>query len=422
MSKGASEAGGPPGARVLIIGTLDTKGEEIAYLKERLIGAGLLPVVVDVGVLDEPAFVPDVDRAVIARAADESSEKLRASGDRGRAIAAMQRGLAVWIRKDHAHAPVAGVLAIGGSAGTAMATAAMRELPVGVPKLMVSTMASGNTRPYVGTSDICMMYSVADFTGLNRLTRTILSNAAHAMAGMVGLSSAQTANPDRPLLAATMFGVTTACVNRVKQLLEKQGYELMVFHATGAGGQAMEQLVRDGFVEGVLDITTTELADELVGGVLSAGPHRLEAAGDKGIPQVISVGALDMVNFGAPETVPEKFRGRLFYQHNPAVTLMRTTPEENAELGRMLARKTAAARGAVTLLLPLGGVSAIDAEGKPFRDRAADQKLFDAIRENAGANVRVVEMDCHINDPEFAGRLVQEFLLMVAERTRSVEA
>lgn len=395
---------------VLVVGSLDTKGAEIAFLRDRLRTLGLTPEVVDIGVLGLPPFEPDVRREEIAQAAGESVADLVAAGDRGRAIAAMHQGLAAWVRQRRESKMPGGMLAIGGSAGTAVATAGMRELPIGVPKVMVSTMASGDVRPYVATSDICMMYSVADFTGLNRLTTTILANAAGAIAGMCGQQTSRPETSGRTLLAATMFGVTTPCVNRVKELVEQHGYELLVFHATGTGGQAMERLVTDGFVKGVLDITTTELADELVGGVLTAGPHRLEAAGRMGIPQVISVGALDMVNFGAPETVPARFADRLFYPHNPAVTLMRTTPQENQELGAILARKLNAATGPVTLILPLQGVSAIDREGKPFYDPAADARLFDAVRNNMGQHVRLVELDRHINDPEFASVIVQEFL------------
>ncbi|MEK7404708.1 MAG: Tm-1-like ATP-binding domain-containing protein [Acidobacteriota bacterium] len=395
---------------ILLVGTLDTKGEEILYLRERLLAAGAEPLVIDVGVLDPAPFGPDVSREEIARRAGTSLAQLLAARDRGRAVAAMERGLAAWIRERHAARPVAGVLAIGGSAGTTIATTAMRELPVGVPKLMVSTLASGNTRPYVGTSDIAMMYSVADFTGLNRLTRTILGNAANAMLGMCGLPVETGGEDQRPLAAATMFGVTTPCVNQLKQLLEKEGFELLVFHATGTGGQAMEQLIRDGFIRGVLDITTTELADELAGGILSAGPHRLEAAGLAGVPQVVSVGALDMVNFGPLDSVPERFRSRKLYQHNPTVTLMRTTAEENAQLGRIIAEKLNASRGPVALFLPLKGVSAIDAPGQPFHDTEADQALFEAIRTSVGSNVKLVEVDAHINDPAFAARVAAEFL------------
>lgn len=330
-----------PQGSVILIGTLDTKGEEFSYLKEQLTAAGADPLVVDVGVLGAPLFPADVTREQVAACTGTSLEQLVRDKDRGRAVAAMALGLAAWMRDQQAKHPPAGILAIGGSAGTTIATAGMRQLPVGVPKVMVSTLASGDTRPYVGTSDICMMYSVADFTGLNRLTRIILSNAAKAILGMSGLTlpGQEAGGSQRPLLSATMFGVTTPCVNRARQLLETEGFELLVFHATGSGGQAMEQLIGDGFIEGVLDITTTELADELVGGVLSAGPHRMEVAGRMGVPQVISVGALDMVNFGPRDSVPEKFRARRLYQHNPTVTLMRTTPEENSQLcGQSLRR------------------------------------------------------------------------------------
>jgi len=366
-------------------------------------------ILVDAGSGGPPLAVPDVDRAEVAKAGGTSIEALVAAGDRGAAVEAMARGAAAIVTRLHAEGRLQGILGLGGSGGTSLVTHAMRQLPIGVPKLMVSTMASGDVRPYVGTSDISMMYSVADFTGLNRLTRTILSNAAHAVAGMCVFPAKQAPRSERLLLAATMFGVTTPCVQRVKELLEREGCELLVFHATGTGGQAMEKLVRDGFVKGVLDITTTELADELVGGVLTAGPHRLEAAGEVGVPQVISVGALDMVNFGAPETVPEKFRGRRFYQHNPAVTLMRTTPEENRRLGQTLAEKVSAAKGPVTVILPLRGVSAIDSDGKAFYDAEADSMLFEAIRGHLKPNVKLVEVDCHINDPEFAERIVAEF-------------
>ncbi len=399
-----------PRSPIALIGTLDTKGDEILFLKQRLSALGAQVIVIDVGVLGKPAFRPDVSREEIAAEAGASPADLALRGDRGSAIQSMATGLAAWFRGRRTS--VGGVLAIGGSAGTSIATAGMRELPVGVPKLMVSTLASGNTRPYVGISDIAMLYPVADFTGLNHLTRRILANAANAVAGMCCLPlPVFETGEKRPLLAATMFGVTTPCVNRAREELEAAGCEVVVFHATGTGGQAMEQLIRDGFVHGVVDITTTELADELVGGVLSAGAHRLEAAGEAGIPQVISVGALDMVNFGPPGSVPHEFRGRRFYQHNAAVTLMRTTTEENARLGRIIAGKANAARGPVVILLPLRGISAIDAAGQPFYDPEADAALFEEIRKFA--RVRVVEMDVHINDAEFAARAAAELLAMM---------
>ena len=403
---------------IIVVGTLDTKGDEIAYVRHLLLDSGARPLVVDVGVLGSPPFAADVTREQIAAEAGRRIDTFSAGQDRGQAMALMEAGLVAWLQARLQVKPPLGILAIGGSAGTAIATAGMRQCPLGLPKLMVSTMASGNTRPYVGNSDICMMYSVADLAGLNRFTRLILSNAVNAILGMTGLRTAKPNQPTsaRPLVAATMFGVTTPCVNRVKTLLESHGVDLMIFHATGSGGQAMEQLVRDGYFEGVLDITTTELADELAGGILAAGPERMEIAGRMRLPQVISVGALDMVNFGPPSTVPERCQGRLLYAHNSNITLMRTTADENSQLGRMIAGKASASKGSVTIVLPTGGVSAIDAPGHIFYDPEADRALFDAIRAGVSSNVKVVEMDVHINDPEFAGRIVSEYIAIRGER------
>jgi uncharacterized protein (UPF0261 family) len=394
---------------VALIGTLDTKGAEIAYLRDQLARSEVATLILDVGVLGAVTVDADVGRAEIARLGGSSIDKLTLQADRGHAIAVMQAGMTEWM-KQNGSTRIRGALAIGGSAGTAIASAGMRELPIGMPKLLVSTMASGEVRPYVGTSDITLMYSVGDFTGLNRLTRAILGNAAGAIAGMCGVSHAGDVATDAPLVGATMFGVTTPCVRQVQEILERKGYELLVFHATGTGGMAMERLIKEGFIKGVADITTTELADEQVGGVLSAGPHRLEAAVDTGLPQVVSLGALDMVNFGPPETVPVKFKDRLFYQHNSAVTLMRTTPDENEALGRTIAQKLSRGRGRVKLLVPLRGVSAIDCEGRPFFDPVADRRLFTAIRENIGPHVQLIELDMHINDIQFAERFASEFV------------
>ncbi len=397
--------------RVALIGTFDTKGAELAFLRERIRAGGLTPVLVDVGVIGAAETEVDVSRESIARYAGAELSVLQAGGDRGVAVDAMMRGAAVAIQELHSDSPLAGVLGIGGSAGTTIATAVMRALPVGVPKVMVSTLASGDVRPYVGTKDIAMMYSVTDFTGVNRLSRTILTNAANAVIGMAqGGEEVGAVVGERPLVAATMFGVTTPCVDRVAHALEGRGCEALVFHATGSGGRSMEELIADGFIEGVLDITTTELADELVGGVLSAGPERMEIAGKLGVPQVISLGALDMVNFGPKDSVPEKFRERQFYEHNPTVTLMRTTPEECAELGRMVATKARASTGPVVIVIPLRGVSAIDSEGGVFYDAAADEALFEAVRTHAARNVDVIEVDAHINDPVFADALVEQFM------------
>jgi uncharacterized protein (UPF0261 family) len=388
-------------ATVVLVGTLDTKGVEYDYLRERLRGHGVDVVLVDGGVLGEPRAEADVTREEVARAVGADLRELAGAGDRGTAVETMARGVAEVARRLHQEGRLDGVLALGGSGGTALATEAMRALPVGVPKLMVSTMASGDTRPYVGASDVAMMYSVVDISGINAVSARILSNAAAAMAGMAS-AEAPAAGDERPLVGATMFGVTTPCVEAARARLEELGYEVLVFHATGTGGRSMEALMRSGFITASLDITTTELADDLVGGVLSAGPDRLEAAGELGIPQVVSVGALDMVNFGPMDTVPAEFRDRLLYKHNPTVTLMRTTAEECAELGRRIARKLNAATGPTTLFVPLRGVSLIDTEGQVFFDPDADRALFEALRESLGPNVEVRELDTDVNDPAFA--------------------
>jgi uncharacterized protein (UPF0261 family) len=298
----------------------------------------------------------------------------------------------------------------------------MRELPVGVPKLMVSTMASGNTAPYVDVKDITMMYSVVDIAGLNAISTRILANAAGAICGMVGVRDAATTQPTRPAIAATMFGVTTPCVTAARRRLESAGYEVVVFHATGSGGRAMEGLIDDGFFAGVLDVTTTEWCDEVVGGVLSAGPERLSAAGRKGIPQVVSVGALDMVNFGAAETVPAHFQNRTLYRHNATVTLMRTSPDECREIGRRIAEQLSHARGPVTLMIPLRGVSMLDAEGQPFSDPEADRALFQALRDNAPAHVEIRELDAHINDPAFADALAEALITSLRRAPATVSS
>jgi uncharacterized protein (UPF0261 family) len=398
---------------VLLIGTLDTKGVEFQFVRDLFRQAGVSTLTLDAAVLRPPLFEPDVSREEVYTAAGTSFEAVRQAADRGRAISAAARGAAVIAGRLHQQGHVDAVMGLGGSAGTTIATAAMRALPFGVPKLMVSTLASGQVRPYVGVSDICMMHSVVDLSGLNRISRTVLANAARAVIGMARGEPALPATADKPLLAATMFGVTTPCVEAARALAEQAGYEVLVFHATGTGGQTMEAFIRDGLVRGVLDITTTELADELVGGVLSAGPDRLTAAGLRGVPQVIALGALDMVNFGPPQTVPEKFRGRRFYQHNPTVTLMRTTPQENDALGKEIAHKASAARGPVAVLVPLRGVSALDAEGQPFWWPQADEALFQSLRNWMSPHVKLLELDLHVNDPRFAQAAAGELLGML---------
>lgn len=390
-------------ATVVLAGTLDTKGHEYAYVRERLREQGVDVVLVDTGVLGEPLTEPDITRDEVAAAAGADLGQMQAAGDRGAAIEAMARGLSAVVRRLHAEGRLDAMLGLGGSGGSSLIAAAMRELPIGVPKVLVSTVAAGDTRPYVGTADLTMMHSVVDIAGINQISERILTNAAAATAAMATASAGfQASAASKPMIGATMFGVTTPCLTTARERLEELGYEVLVFHATGAGGQSMERLVQDGFITGVLDATTTELADALVGGVFSAGPDRLEAAGELGIPQVVSLGALDMVNFGPSETVPARFADRLLYKHNPTITLMRTTPEENAELGRLLARKLNGARGPVTLFIPLNGVSLIATEGQVFYDPEADAALVGALREHLEPQVDVREMETDINDPAFA--------------------
>jgi uncharacterized protein (UPF0261 family) len=393
---------------VLLLGTLDTKGDEFAFLRERLRDAGVGVLLADVGTLDPASVEADITREEVGAAGGVDVEALSEAGDRGAAIAGMAGAAAALARRLYEEGRIHGVLSAGGSGNTAIATAAMQALPVGVPKLMVSTMAAGDTSDYVGGVDVTMMASVTDVAGINSISARILANAAGAMAGMVN-APAPAVEDGRPLVAATMFGVTTPCVTRAREELERRGYEVLVFHATGTGGKAMEALVEGGMLSGVLDVTTTELCDDLVGGVLSAGPARLEAAGRASVPQVVSLGALDMVNFGARESVPPKFEDRNLYVHNPSVTLMRTTPEECAELGRRIAGKLAAATGPTSLFVPLGGVSMIDAEGQPFHDPEADAALFDALRDGLeGSSVELIELEHNVNDEEFADAMVDK--------------
>jgi uncharacterized protein (UPF0261 family) len=401
---------------VLLLGTFDTKGVEYAFVRDLLHAAGLATLTMDAGVQGPPHFAPDIPREQIFAAAGTTLAAVVQAGDRGKAVETAALGAAKLIADLGRQGKVDGILCLGGSAGTLIGTAAMRALPFGIPKVMVSTMASGQVKQYVGVRDILMLHSVVDISGLNRISRTVLANAAHAMIGMVkgqGASapvSRDAESSERSALAATMFGVTTPCVSTARQILEQRDYEVLVFHATGTGGMTMESFIADGIIRGVLDITTTELADELVGGILTAGPERLTAAGLRGVPQVISLGALDMVNFGARDTVPAKFHERRFYQHNPTVTLMRTTPAENDQLGKEIAHKASAARGPTAVLVPLRGVSAIDKEGQPFWWPEADQALFQSLRNWLSPSVRLLELDLHINDPDFA-RLAAETLL-----------
>ena len=391
---------------VALLGTLDTKGDEYAFVAQCLRAGGVQVLVIDAGVLGEPHMAADVSRAEVAEAGGGELSVLAAARDRGPALAVMARGATEVIRRLHEAGRIDGAMALGGTGGTSLAATAFRGLPTGFPKLIVSTAASGNTEMYVEQTDLILVPSIVDIAGLNRVSTRILSNASAAMAAMAQNTAPESVD-GRPMVAASMFGVTTPCVEHARERLEGLGYEVLVFHMTGSGGKSLESLCRQGFFAGVLDVTTTELADNLVGGVFDAGPDRLTAAGQGGVPQVVSVGALDMVNFGPLDSVPSQFSDRVLYEHNSSVTLMRTTPEENAELGTRLAHRVVAATGPTSVFLPLRGVSAIDTPGGPFHDPDADARLFDAVRAGvAGTGVQLVEIDMDINDPAFADAMV----------------
>ena len=397
---------------IAIIGTFDTKGTEFEFIKKLVREQGLDTLCIHAGAF-EPLFAPDVSNAEVAASVGVSMEEISSKRDRAFATDVMSRGAEKLIPELYAQGRFDGIISVGGSGGTSMATPAMRALPIGVPKVMVSTMASGNVSQYVGTSDVVMFPSVVDAEGLNAISMEIFSNAVNAVVGMVK-NKKPLAHENKPIIAATMFGVTTPCIKTAKAYLEEQGYEVLVFHATGTGGRTMETLINAGFIKGVLDITTTEWCDELFGGVLNAGSHRLEAAGACGVPQVVSVGALDRVNFGPLDTVPEQYRGRNLYKHNPTVTLMRTTKEENIRLGEVIAEKLNAAKSPTALMLPLRGVSAIDGEGQPFNDPEADKALFDTLRANIGSNVELIELDSNVNDDAFALAAAKKLLELMS--------
>lgn len=404
---------------VAVLGTFDTKGAEHAFLAEAIRAGGCATLLIDAGSLGSPALTPEIAATELAAAGDPRWREILAQRDRGQSVALMARGATALVTRLAREGRIHGIVSLGGGGGTAIATAAMRALPIGFPKLMVSTLASGHTAAYVGASDIAMMPAIVDVAGINRISRTVFENAAGAICGMTLAAARRSpdAAGDRPIVVASMFGNTTAGVTEAKRLVEAAGYEVLVFHATGAGGRGMESLIASGLVAGVLDITTTEWADELVGGILTAGPERLDAAGRAGVPAIVVPGCLDMVNFGEPQTVPAKFAGRRFYQHNPQVTLMRTTPAECAELGRIIAEKLNGYSGPVTVLLPRGGISVISAPGGPFHDAVADAALFEALRKHLKPAIPVIESAANINDPEFA-KLCAEALLGQLGRQR----
>ena len=397
-------------ANIAVVGALDTKGAELAFLRDQIAGRGHAPFVIDVGVMGEPAFAPAISRGDVAAAAGHDVAGLAAEADRGRAVTAMADGARETIVRLFTAGRIDAIIAMGGGAGTTVGTAAMRALPLGIPKVMVSTLASGDVRGFVGVKDIVMIPAIVDISGLNRISRGVFARAAAAVCGMVEAQVPE--GDDAPLITASMFGNTTKCVEAARAIIEAEGFEVLVFHAVGAGGQTMESLVEAGHVAGVLDVTTTEWADELVGGVMSAGPTRLEAAARTGTPAVIAPGCLDMVNFWEPHTLPEKYRGRRIYQHNPKQTLIRTDPQENAELGRLIAGKLNLSTGPAAVYFPLQGISVISAPGAPFHWPEADAALLESLQAHLRKDIPVHVMDMHINDPRFARAMAEGLLAM----------
>jgi uncharacterized protein (UPF0261 family) len=397
---------------IVIAGTLDTKGQEFAYLKDLIRKEGLETLVVDFGVMGEPAFAPDIPRQEVAKAGGGDLSFLASGGHKDEAMRVMAAGLAVVVRRLFDEGRLDGIIGMGGGGGTSLTTTAMRALPVGVPKVMVSTLGGGDVSAYVGTRDITFIPSIVDVAGFNRISRSIYTNAAGAITGMVKMKTAK-ADEGKPMVAASMFGNTTSAVDRARGVLERHGYEVLVFHATGTGGRTMEGLISDGYISASLDITTTELADEVCGGVLSAGPERCLAASRAGIPAVLVPGCVDMANFWGLDTVPDKYRSRKLYQWNPNITLLRTNAEENKRIGEMIAAAANSATASVVILIPLRGVSQLDTLGGAFWDPEADLACFEAIKKNLRPGIPVIEMDNNVNDPEFADRAAQTLLDML---------
>ncbi len=398
---------------VAIIGTFDTKAKEFSYVKDEIERLGFNTLMIHTGVYDSLISVDITNQQVLDEVDVDITELIRKS-DRAYATDMLAKGMQSLLLKLFEAQKFDGVISLGGSSGTAIATAGMKELPIGIPKVMVSTMTSGDISQYVGTSDIFMMPSIVDIAGLNKISKQIFMNAINALGGMLSDYELDF-NKDKPLIAASMFGVTTPVVTQATEILEQHGYEVVIFHATGTGGKAMEDLIRSGYFEGVLDLTTTEWADQLCGGLLSAGESRLDAAIENNIPQVVSLGALDMVNFGPKETVPEQYKNRLLYQHNPSVTLMRTTVEENIKIGHKIAEKLNKADTNTALVIPVKGISAIDKDGEIFYDEKATQALINTIKENLNSNITIHELDYHINDKTFSNE-VSRILINAIEK------
>ena len=402
------------GKTIVITGTLDTKGQEFAFLKELIEKEGLRTLVIDFGVMGKPVFNPDISRDEVARAGGGDLSYMASGDHKDEAMQVMATGLTVIVRRLYEQGKLDGIIGMGGGGGTSLTTAAMRSLPIGVPKVMVSTLGGGDVSAYAGTRDITFMPSIVDVAGINRISRLIFTNAAGAIAGMVKMER-PTVDDQKPLIATSMFGNTTLAVERARGIMEARGYEVLVFHATGTGGRTMESLISDGFITASLDVTTTELADEVCGGVLSAGSERGMAASRAGIPAVLVPGCVDMANFWGMDTVPEKYRSRKLYQWNPSITLLRTNVEENKRIGKMIAKAANAATASVAVMLPLKGVSQLDSPGGVFWDPQADQACFEAIKRNLKPNIPVVELDNNINDPEFADRVAETLLDMLGK-------
>ena len=400
-------------ATIAVLGTLDSKGEEHAFVAALIAQHGHKPLLIDVGTGGPATVQPDITREQVAASAGIDLASLMAKKDRGECVVAMTKAAPACVAKLAAEGRIDGIISLGGGGGTAIGTAAMRALPLGFPKLMVSTLAAGNVAPYLGTKDITMMPSIADVAGLNRLSRVIFTRAAGAICGMVGVTPEVGAA--KPLIVASQFGNTTTCVTEAKKVLEAAGYEVLVFAATGTGGRIMESVIESGIVSGVLDVTTTEWADELVGGNLNAGPERMDAAAKANIPVVVAPGCLDMVNFGEMASIPEKFKGRNFYIHNPQITLMRTTADECRQLGAIVAKKANAYQAGTAIMIPRKAISVISVVGQPFHDAAADEALFAALKSNA--TVPVQEFDLAINDKEFAQACAYKLIELIGCRS-----
>ena len=386
---------------IVLIGTLDTKGAEYGYIRDRIVEQGCRVIVVDVGILGKPLFQPDITREQVAQAAGVSIAQVASSGEEGEAIQPMSEGAVKIVQELHRSGKLDGILALGGSMGTMLGTAAMRALPLGIAKVMVSTQASGDTRPYVGTKDIVMIPSLADIVGLNRITKNVLTVAAGAVVGMVNAAAGPVPS-DKPLIGLTLHGDLMPCANSVMELLEQRGYEVVVLHAIGIGGRTLEEWIEQGLLDGVFDLVTTEVLQRMFGGLYDAGPTRLEAAGTKGIPQLVAPGKADIITFDMTQGVPEHLRGRKLSVHTPVRVVARTTKEERAELGRVMAEKLNKAIGPTAVIIPKQGFSAADKEGNDWYDPEANLALIDALKRELKPEIKLVEVDANINDKLFA--------------------